>query len=132
MKMRLESNLPDDLETLVRNVIGAAIEVHRHLGPGFLETIYEQALCYELSTRGITFARQKEIVVPYKNISISGQRLDIVVEGQVIVELKTVEQLLPLHEAQLLSYLKSTGIRVGLLINFNVKQLKTGMKRMVM
>jgi GxxExxY protein len=132
MKMRLESNLPDDLETLVRNVIGAAIEVHRHLGPGFLETIYEQALCYELSTRGITFERQKEIVVPYKNISISGQRLDIVVEGQVIVELKTVEQLLPLHEAQLLSYLKSTGIRVGLLINFNVKQLKTGMKRMVM
>jgi GxxExxY protein len=130
--MRLESNLPDDLETLVRNVIGAAIEVHRHLGPGFLETIYEQALCYELSTRGITFERQKEIVVPYKNISISGQRLDIVVEGQVIVELKTVEQLLPLHEAQLLSYLKSTGIRVGLLINFNVKQLKTGMKRMVM
>jgi GxxExxY protein len=132
MKMKLESNLPDDLETLVRNVIGAAIEVHRHLGPGFLETIYEQALCYELSTRGITFERQKEIVVPYKNISISGQRLDIVVEGQVIVELKTVEQLLPLHEAQLLSYLKSTGIRVGLLINFNVKQLKTGMKRMVM
>ncbi len=132
MKMKLDSNLPDDLETLVRNVIGAAIEVHRHLGPGFLENIYEQALCYELSTRGITFERQKEIVVPYKNIAISGQRLDIVVEGQVIVELKTVEQLLPLHEAQILSYLKSTGMKVGLLMNFNVKQLKTGIKRMVM
>ena len=132
MKMKLESNLPNELETLVRNVIGAAIEVHRHLGPGFLENIYEQALCYELSTRGITFERQKEIVVPYKNISISGQRLDIVVEGQVIVELKTVEQLLPLHEAQILSYLKSTGMKVGLLMNFNVKQLKTGIKRMVM
>jgi GxxExxY protein len=132
MKMKLDSNLPDDLEMLVRNVIGAAIEVHRHLGPGFLENIYEQALCYELSTRGITFERQKEIVVPYKNIAISGQRLDIVVEGQVIVELKTVEQLLPLHEAQILSYLKSTGMKVGLLMNFNVKQLKTGIKRMVM
>jgi len=132
MKMKLESNLPNELETLVRNVIGAAIEVHRHLGPGFLENIYEQALCYELSTRGITFERQKEIVVPYKNISIFGQRLDIVVEGQVIVELKTVEQLLPLHEAQILSYLKSTGMKVGLLMNFNVKQLKTGIKRMVM
>jgi len=130
--MKLDSNLPDDLEMLVRNVIGAAIEVHRHLGPGFLENIYEQALCYELSTRGITFERQKEIVVPYKNIAISGQRLDIVVEGQVIVELKTVEQLLPLHEAQILSYLKSTGMKVGLLMNFNVKQLKTGIKRMVM
>jgi GxxExxY protein len=131
MKMRLETDLPEDLEELIRKVIGAAIDVHRQLGPGFIESIYEQALCYELDLREIKYERQKEIVIPYKQIKLIGQRLDMLVEGQILLELKAIEQIAPIHEAQLLSYLKSTGLRAGLIINFNVKQLKYGIKRIV-
>jgi GxxExxY protein len=131
MKMKVASNLPEELEELIRTVIGAAIEVHRHLGAGFIEGIYEQALCHELNLRGITFERQKEITIVYKGLKMSGQRLDILVEAQLILELKAVEQIMPLHVAQLISYLKSTGLRAGLLINFNVQQLKSGIHRVV-
>lgn len=132
MRLKVESDLPDDQEELIRQTIGAAIEVHRLLGPGFLESIYEQALCHELSMRGIAYERQKEIIVPYKNVHLTGQRLDILVAKKLILELKAVEQIIPIHEAQLLSYLKSTGLRAGLIINFNVRRVKDGIRRMVL
>jgi GxxExxY protein len=131
MSLKVKSDLPKDLEELMHNMIGAAIEVHRHLGPGFIESIYEQALCHELSLRGIKFERQKEIVITYKGFKMAGQRLDILVEGKLILELKSVEQIVPIHIAQLISYLKSTGLRAGLLINFNVQQLRSGIKRVI-
>jgi GxxExxY protein len=126
-----------DAETLSLNefteqVIGACIEIHRQLGPGLLESAYEECLCYELAQRGIRFERQKPLPVKYKNINLDcGYRLDLVVEGKIIVELKTVELLLPIHEAQLLTYLKLSGLTLGLLINFNVPVLKNGIKRIV-
>jgi len=99
MKMRIESSLPEDLEVLIRDVIGIAIEVHRQLGPGFIESIYEQALCYEFDLRGIAYERQKAITIPYKTIQLTGQRLDLLVEGKLLLELKSVEQIEPIHEA---------------------------------
>jgi GxxExxY protein len=115
---------------ITEQVIGACIEIHKHLGPGLLESAYEECLCYELSVRGIRFERQKPLPVRYKNVNLDcGYRLDLVVEGKIILELKTVEQLLPIHEAQLLTYLKLSGLTLGLLINFNVPVLKNGIKR---
>jgi GxxExxY protein len=129
--MRIESPLPEDLEQLITRVIGAAIEVHRHLGPGFLESIYEQALCLELEEQNVRVERQKEIGVPYKRHILTGQRIDILVDGRLILELKAIESLLPLHEAQLISYVKAMHLKAGLLINFNVRQLRQGIKRIV-
>ena len=123
--------IPENDEELAHAVIGAAIEVHRLLGPGFLESIYERALCHELTLRGVAFERQKELIVRYKDLEIPGQRLDLLVGGRVITDLKTVDSLAPIHQAQLLSYLKSTGLRLGLLINFKVQVLKNGIKRVV-
>lgn len=123
--------IPAEDDRIAHEVIGAAIEVHRHLGPGFLEKIYERALVYELSVRGIAMQAQKEIVVPYKDILIPGQQLDLLVAERVVIELKAVAEIAPIHEAQLLSFLKATGLRLGLLINFNVRVLKEGIKRMV-
>jgi GxxExxY protein len=131
MNMRIESDLPPDLEDTIRKVIGAAIEVHRNLGPGFLETIYEQALCYELDQRSISYARQKEIAIPYKSTKLIGQRFDMLVECRLILELKAVDMLMSIHEAQIISYLKALQLRAGLLINFNVKVLKYGIKRII-
>lgn len=111
-------------------VIGAAIEVHRALGPGLLESAYETCLCYELGQRKIPFQRQLELPVTYKGIPLDcGYRMDIVVDSQLILELKAAEQLLPVHEAQLLTYLKLTGLHTGLLLNFNVPILKSGIRR---
>ena len=132
MSLRVASALPEKHEQLINKVIGAAIEVHQNLGPGFLESIYERALCYELQLKGIPFEKQVEIQVPYKEISIPGQRLDLIIDSFLILELKAVEEISPVHEAQLLSYLKSTGLKVGLIINFKVKQLKSGIRRMVL
>jgi len=117
---------------LTGQVIGAAIEVHRILGPGLLESVYEECLCKELELRYLPFERQKSLPVRYKGVEIDcGYRLDIVVHNEVIVELKSCNSLEPIHEAQLLTYLKLTGIKVGLLINFNVPVLKDGIKRLV-
>lgn len=117
---------------LTERIIGACIEIHRRLGPGLLESAYEECLCYELSLAGINFERQKPLPVSYKDVKLDcGYRMDIVVAGQVIVELKTVDEISPLHEAQLLTYLKLSGLNVGLLINFNVPALKQGIKRLV-
>jgi GxxExxY protein len=117
---------------LTERVIGACIEIHRALGPGLLESAYEECLCHELSLAEIKFERQKPLPVHYKNVKLDcGYRLDLVVEEKVIVELKTVETLMPIHEAQLLTYLKLSGLTLGLLVNFNVPMLKNGIKRIV-
>lgn len=117
---------------LTETIIGAAIEVHRELGPGLLESAYEACLVYELGERGAKVERQLILPVVYQGIRIDcGYRIDLWVDGQVIVELKAVEHVKPIHEAQLLSYLKLSGCAVGLLINFNVKLLKDGIRRFV-
>lgn len=121
-----------ELDRLTHEVIGAAIEVHRVLGPGFLESVYEEALCVELASRRIPFARQVPTAVRYKNHQVGDHRLDLLVSGQLVVELKTVEDFAPIHTAQVISYLKATGHRLGLLINFNEPVLKNGIKRIVL
>jgi GxxExxY protein len=121
-----------DINDLTGSVIGAAIEVHRALGPGLLESAYEECLCLELDLRSIPYERQKQIAVEYKGRAIDcGYRCDLLVQGSVVVELKACEAFLAIHEAQLLTYLKLTGIRVGLLINFNVPILRDGIKRLI-
>jgi len=114
-------------------IIGAAIEVHRHLGPGLLESAYEECLCHELHLRGLTFERQVDLPVTYKGLHLGcGYKIDLIVEHEVVLELKAVEALLPVHEAQLLTYLKLSGKHVGLLINFNTAVLIRGIKRIVL
>ena len=120
------------INELTESIIGAAIEVHRHLGPGLLESAYEECLCYELSRLGLGFARQVAVPVEYKGLNLDcSYRLDLLVEDSVIVEVKALEQILAVHPAQLLTYLKATGKPVGLLINFNVPILANGVKRVV-
>ena len=116
-------------DELTEKIVGAAIEVHRILGPGLLESIYEEALCYELSLRGIPVQRQVDIVVWYKDKSIGGQRLDLVVSDAVIVEIKSLRNLPEVASAQVLSYLKASGIKRGLLLNFGEARLIDGIKR---
>ena len=120
-------------DPLTEKIIGFAIGVHRHLGPGLLESAYEECLCYEIEQSGLSFRRQVALPIVYKAVRLdSGYRMDIVVQDQVIVELKTVERLLPIHEAQMLTYLKLSGIRIGLLLNFNTSVLKDGIRRMLL
>ena len=120
-------------EGLTEQIIGAAIEVHRELGPGLLETAYEQCLCHELTLRGISFRCQVELPVLYKGLKLDcGYRLDLMAEDRIVVELKSVERILPVHEAQLLTYLRLTGKKVGLLINFNAPALRRGILRRVL
>ena len=121
----------DKLNELSNRVIGSAIEVHKHLGPGFLESIYEEALAFELSRLGIKFQRQVEIPVIYKGRNVGSGRLDLLVENELVIELKSTEKMLPLHQAQIISYLKTTGLILGLLINFNTPILKQGIKRII-
>ena len=113
-------------------VIGAAIEVHRVLGPGFLESVYEEALCVELQLRGIPFRRQPVVAISYKGRLVGEGRLDLLVSNTLIVELKAVENLAPIHEAQVLSYLKMTSHTLALLINFKVRVLKDGIRRIIL
>ncbi|MBS1251384.1 MAG: hypothetical protein MAG451_00417 [Anaerolineales bacterium] len=122
-----------ELNKLTGQVIGAAIEVHRHLGPGLLESAYEACLAYELRQLGLTVQPQEPLPLVYKEIRLDqGYRIDLLVERKVIVELKVVEQITPVHEAQVLSYLRFSGCKVGLLLNFNVKLLKEGIRRFIM
>jgi GxxExxY protein len=119
-------------EEISRQVIGVAIEVHRTLGPGLLESVYESCLAHELTLRGISFQQQVPVPVVYKGLSLDcAYRLDLVVDRQLIVEVKAVEKLLPIHSAQLNTYLKLTGIHVGLLMNFHTEVLRDGIKRVV-
>ena len=112
-------------------MIGAAIAVHRALGPGFLESIYQKAMAVELTTRGLSFEQQRPIRVGYRGVSIPGQRIDLIVEKLVVVELKSVKRIDEIHLAQVLSSLRTTGIRVGLLINFRVPVMRRGVRRIV-
>jgi len=118
-------------DELAHTVIGAAIEVHRILGPGYLESVYEEALCSELTAHKIRYERQKPFVVLYKDLKVGEGRLDILVEKRLIVELKAVSQLNDVHLAQVLAYLKGNDLQLGLLINFNVKLLRDGIRRVV-
>jgi GxxExxY protein len=120
-------------EELTEQIIGAAIDVHRHLGPGLLESAYRVCLIYELKQRGLAVRGEVPMPLVYKEVRLDvGYRLDLLVEDAVVVEVKAVKALLPVHEAQLLSYLKLSGARVGFLMNFHVRQLRTGLKRMVL
>ena len=118
---------------ITQRIIGAAIEVHRQLGPGLLESAYEECLCHELTIRELNFERQKPIPLVYKDAKLDcGYRLDVLVEGKIVVELKSIDGLGPIHEAIILTYLKLSGHKLGLLINFNVPLLKDGIKRFIM
>lgn len=125
------SDLPPEVEELSHRIIGCAIEVHRQLGPGLLEKLYEDALVYELREAGLVVEQQVEISVPYKSTVLRGQRLDVLVENQVIVELKSIAQITDINQAQLLSQLRASGLPLGLLINFNVTVLKNGLHRLL-
>lgn len=120
-------------EELTGRIIGAAIEVHRALGPGLLESAYQKCLARELSLQGIPFEQERDLPVEYKGMLLDcGYRIDFLVAGKVILELKAVAEIHPVHKAQLLTYLKLTGCKIGLLINFNVPVLKQGIQRMVL
>ena len=128
-----ETQRTGNRDPLTDTVIGAAIEVHRALGPGLLESAYEECLCFELQQRNLPFQRQVPLPVVYKAVRLDcGYRIDILVRDTLIIELKTVERLLPIHEAQLLTYLKLMQLHTGLLLNFNVPALKLGIKRIVL
>jgi GxxExxY protein len=122
----------EEINRITEKIIGAAIEVHRTLGPGLLESAHETCLSFELAERGLEVDRQKPLPIVYKGTRLdAGYRLDLLVEDRVIVETKAVDQIAPIHQAQLLSYLKLSGCEVGLLINFNVPVLKNGIKRVI-
>jgi len=124
-------NTGDD--PLTRQVIGAAIEVHKALGPGLLESIYEECLCHELELSKLSFKRQVNLPLTYKGKSLKeGYRLDVLVDDSLIIELKAIEAIEPIHEAQLLTYLKLTELKRGLILNFNVPLMRDGIKRMVL
>ena len=128
--MEKENNL-DALNEITEKIIGCAIEVHKELGPGLLESSYERALCFELDTNGIGFEKQKKVPVLYKTISVGDYKLDLLVENEIIVELKAVDRFDKMFEAQLLAYLKLTRKKIGLLINFNALTLKDGIRRII-
>ena len=130
---RIINKLNMEFDSLSRQIIGCAIEVHKMLGPGLLESAYEECLVYELNGLGIQVARQRPVPVVYKEIKLDcGYRLDLIVENKIIVELKSVDALAPVHEAQILTYMKFSKIRTGLLINFNVTAIKHGIRRYVL
>lgn len=121
-----------EVDDLARKMIGAAIEVHRALGPGYIESVYEEALAYEIGLNNISFERQVKVRVAYKGHPVGEGRLDFLIAKLLPVELKAIEAFAPIHQAQLLSYLKMTGLQLGLLINFNVPLLKQGIKRVIL
>lgn len=131
LRMRLPSPLSPEAEAVMTQTIGCAIAVHRALGPGFLERIYRQAMYIELDAQGLAYEAERPVKVVYRGIEIPGQRVDLVVEGLIIVELKSVIRLDQIHRAQVISYLRTTGLRGGLLINFRAPTLRQGLQRIV-
>ncbi len=122
----------EDINQLTYQIIGCAYEVHKTLGPGLLESTYETCLCYELEKVGIKYEKQKELIINYKGVRLdNGYRIDILVENDIIIELKSVEALLPVHTAQIMTYIKLSKKRIGLLINFNVTNLQNGIHRYI-
>ena len=130
--MRLRSPLSPEAEHAMTETIGCAIAVHRELGPGFLESIYKKAMHIELRAHGLAFECERAVTVNYRGIEISGQRVDLIIENQIVVELKAVVRLDDVHRAQVVSYMKTTKLRGGLLINFRVPVLKQGLQRIVL
>ena len=128
---RARNEVPPEINDLTRRTIGAAIAVHRELGPGFLEHVYEEACVVELTRWGIQFERQLSVPVFYRDKLIAESRIDLVIEKRIVLELKAVEQLRPVHRSQVVSYLRAGGYQLGLLINFNVSQLRNGIERIV-
>jgi GxxExxY protein len=125
--------LPEETESIARQVVDAAFKIHSALGPGLLESVYETCLCIELKKRDIRYEKQVSIPILYEGISVEpGLRLDLLVGGRVVVELKSVERLLPVHDSQILTYLKLARIRLGLLLNFNVVLMKQGIRRIIL
>ncbi len=122
----------DRLNAITKSIIGAAIQVHKNLGPGLLESAYEACLAYELGKRGLRFEKQKPLPLVYEQVKLDcGYRIDFVVEGSVVVEVKSVDAIAPIHEAQVITYLKLSGCKLALMINFNVNVLKEGLRRFV-
>ena len=130
--LKVATTLTQEVEEAVTAVIGCGIAVHRELGPGFKEKIYHRAYRLELDSCGLAFESDKPILVKYRNWNIPGQTVDLIVAGVVLVELKAVPRLRPFHRRQVISYLRTTGLRVGLLMNFNAALLKDGMQRVVL
>ena len=130
-RLRLPSPLTPETERMMSETIECAFRVHRELGPGFLESIYKKAMYFELGRAGLSYQLEQPVSVKYHEIQIPGQRVDLIVEGLIIVELKAVARLEDVHQAQLISYLRTTGLRGGLLINFRVPVLHRGLKRIV-
>jgi GxxExxY protein len=128
---RVTSPVGPEVEQLVTRIMDCAFAVHRALGPGFKESIYKQALCLEMDAQGLGFEREKPIEVTYKQWKIPGQRVDLLVEGVVLVEIKSVPQLRKIHSSQVVSYLKTMNLRIGLLVNFKARVLKEGFRRVV-
>ena len=132
MGLRIASDLPDETEQVIERVIGCSLDVHRTLGPGFLERIYVKALALELEAAGLPFEQEREIVVMYRGTPIRGQRVDLIVASAVILEVKSVAHLDPVFQAKMISYLRTTGLRAGLIVNFNSTLLRDGVKRVVL
>jgi GxxExxY protein len=130
--LKIVSPLSEDLEQLAQDIIGCCLSVHKELGPGLLESVYPKAVAIELEDRGISFEMEKALRVNYRGRLLCHQRLDMFVDGRIVVELKSVELFHPIHVAQVLSYLRLTGARLGLLINFNVPMLKHGIRRVIL
>jgi GxxExxY protein len=130
--LRAPTPLPDHLEALVHDTIGCCIAVYRTLGPGLLETIYSRAICLELRAAGIAFEREKTYPVIYRGELLCEQHLDFVVGGAIVLEIKSVEHLAPVHDSQLMNYMRVARLRVGLLMNFNVTVLRDGLRRKVL
>jgi GxxExxY protein len=130
--LRIQSPLPDEVELLVTKTIGCCVAVHKELGPGLLETVYARAVRIELGLAGIQFESERIVPVSYRGVYLCNQRLDLIVQEQIIVELKSVERLNPVHRAQVVSYLRTTGLRIGLLVNFNVSAIQEGLRRVIL
>lgn len=130
--LRVHTRLPSELEATIELVIGACVAVHRELGPGLIEVAYRRAITIELDRLGITHDVERVVPISFRGVTVCSHRLDLVVENQVILELKAVERLAPVHLAQALSYLRATSMPVALLINFNVPVLKAGIRRVVL
>ena len=129
--LRVPSPLPPELEALVTRIVDAGYTVHNILGPGFKESIYEKAFCRELELRGLRFECQKKIAVEYKGLKIHGQKIDLIIEDKVLVELKAVPRLRALHKRQVVSYMKTMNLPIGLVMNFNTSLFKSGVKRVL-
>ena len=130
--LRVASTLPDDLESLIREVIGCCVTVHRELGPGLLESVYPRAIAMDLDDRGIHYSTEKAVPIRYRGKLLCHHRIDLFVDDRLVVEVKSVDRLIPIHVAQIINYLRVTGTRAGLWINFNVPLLKQGIRRVVL